>query len=432
MGAATHSRIARSVVVVGMFLVVGRALGAGREILLAAKYGTGEVMDAYLFLWNLANWPISVWLSVLTVVAVPIFVRSVDHPDGAAAVFVRELTALSGVIGLGLAMVMMAMAFSFAHLTPSVFGAGTARELVAMALPMSLMLPAGLIVGALSARCISLERHINTLAEGVPALVVIICIVSFFDHTSAALAWGTAIGYCTHAVALAFALPPADAIFETKLHRMQSSPLWPSFWSGFWMIAVGQLILSATTILDQLLIAQLGTGAISELGYANRVLALILGIGTTAVARATLPVLSALRGEGGPVQTASKLAQALFAIGALSIVPLWFASPWIIEILFERGAFGPAQTAAVTTILRIGLLQMPFYFASLVAVQVLAARQQYRGILQISVLNVAVKVAGNFVFIDIYGVAGVLVGTALMYASAMMTAWYLVSRSESR
>lgn len=425
MSVTTHERIVRSVALVGVFLVVGKALGAGREVLLAARYGTTEVMDAYLFLWNLANWPISVWLSTLTVVAVPIFIQSANGPAESRQ-FLRELTALAAVIGVAIAAVMIAVMYVLLRGIPA-FVTHNADGLESMIWPMSLMLPTGMLVGVFSARCISLERHINTLAEGVPALCVIVIVFSSSDHTGTALVWGTVIGYAVHAATLALVLPHSDGIALARLNGLRS-PLWPTFWVGFWSIAIGQVVLGGTTVIDQLLVNTLGPGAISELGYANRVLALILGVGTTAVARATLPVLSAHPAEAA--RTAWIWARVLFAIGTLSIPLLWVVSPWTIETIFQRGAFGSEQTTAVAQVLRAGLLQMPFYFVSLVAVQVLAARGQHHRILQIAVINVAVKLVGNVVFIGIYGVAGVMIGTALMYASATVLAWYFVVRRE--
>lgn len=429
MGSAAQSRMVRSIVLVATYLVIAKALGAGREILLAAKFGTGEVMDAYLFVWNLANWPISVWLSTLTVVAVPLLVQSKVGPPGSSERFLRELALLSFAIGAGLAAVLVLTVYATPTMAPALFPPGTTRELTSIALPMSLLLPAGLVIGVFAARCISLERHTSTLAEGVPALVVILFVVGFQDTGSASLIWGTVIGFIAHAVALAYIIPRTNLKIARTAGQSRSQ-LWAPFRSGFWAIVVGQLILSGTSVIDQFVAAHLGPGAISELGYANRVLALVIGLGTTAVARATLPVLSALQSSSEIGRVAQWFAGLLFVIGAVAIVPLWLISPWIVGLLFERGAFGPRETEAVSDILKAGFLQIPFYFTSLIAVQALAARGQHNRILQIALLNVAVKVAGNLLFVQAYGPAGIMLGTAMMYASATVQAWYFVVRVE--
>ena len=61
----------------------------------------------------------------------------------------------------------------------------------------------------------------------------------------------------------------------------------------------GQALISFIGIIDQFFAAPLGTGAIATLSYANRILASMLGLGATAVARATLPVFSQAQAQGG-------------------------------------------------------------------------------------------------------------------------------------
>ena len=62
---------------------------------------------------------------------------------------------------------------------------------------------------------------------------------------------------------------------------------------------VGQMMATFIGIIDQFFAAHLDTGAIATISYANRILSLILGLGATAVSRATLPVFSRIKSQGG-------------------------------------------------------------------------------------------------------------------------------------
>lgn len=62
--------------------------------------------------------------------------------------------------------------------------------------------------------------------------------------------------------------------------------------------AIGQYILSFITPIDQYFAAQLGDHAIATLSYAYRIITLLLGLGSMAIARATLPVLSGIAASG--------------------------------------------------------------------------------------------------------------------------------------
>ena len=68
------------------------------------------------------------------------------------------------------------------------------------------------------------------------------------------------------------------------------SPVWKAFWTGFGALTVSQFVMSLTTMIDQFSAVSLGAGANATLGYATRLLALALGLLSTAIARAVTAV----------------------------------------------------------------------------------------------------------------------------------------------
>jgi hypothetical protein len=46
----------------------GKLAGAAKEMAIAWRYGVSDTVDAYVFVFNLATWPVSLWFGVLTVV----------------------------------------------------------------------------------------------------------------------------------------------------------------------------------------------------------------------------------------------------------------------------------------------------------------------------------------------------------------------------
>jgi len=94
----------------------------------------------------------------------------------------------------------------------------------------------------------------------------------------------------------------------------------------------------------------------------------------------------------------------------------WVLTPWGVSLLFERGAFTAADTAAVAHVMRWGLLQLPFYFGVLILVQLLASQNRYGIMATIAVLNFLLKAGMNFVLAPVMGTAGIMLATSLMYA----------------
>ena len=174
-----------------------------------------------------------------------------------------------------------------------------------------------------------------------------------------------------------------------------------------------------TLIVDQVMAAQLGEGAIATLGYANRILALVLGLGAMAAARAILPIFSEAVASGQTLQVthqAMRWARLLFLLGLVMSLAGWFLGPWGVRLLFERGAFSAENTVEVTEVFRFGLAQLPFYFAAIILVQWLASQGRHRIIAVSGLVGLSIKIAANSLLIPWLGTAGITLATALMYA----------------
>jgi O-antigen/teichoic acid export membrane protein len=73
------------------------------------------------------------------------------------------------------------------------------------------------------------------------------------------------------------------------------------------------------------------------------------------------------------------------------------------------------------------MIQAPFYFVGIVAVQVLAARGAYRQIAIAGVGVLGAKVLANLAFIPAFGVGGTMLASALVYALSAVLLWWFVA-----
>ncbi len=163
----------------------------------------------------------------------------------------------------------------------------------------------------------------------------------------------------------------------------------------------------------------MGANANATLGYAARLLSLLLGLGAASVGRAALPVLADVQRRGDVLrarQLALKWSVLMALAGAVVMAVGWLLAPWMVSLLFERGAFSAQDTQRVAEVMRWGLLQLPFYFGVLVLVQLLASQNRYRIMAAIAIANFLLKAAMNYVLAPVMGVSGIMLATSLMYA----------------
>jgi O-antigen/teichoic acid export membrane protein len=82
------------------------------------------------------------------------------------------------------------------------------------------------------------------------------------------------------------------------------------------------------------------------------------------------------------------------------------------------------DSLAVSEVLRVGLLQIPFYFAGLVLVSVLASQRQHKLIAIVASVNLITKLGANWAFVPLLGVSGIIAGTAFMYMVSFSLLWW--------
>lgn len=409
--------IARGMLTVTFLVLLGSIARAGREVAIAYRYGVSVEVDAYLFVFNLVNWPLAVWFAILTVVVVPLAARIRQNAPTELPMFRSELLGLSIAIGV---------VFTAASLwlVPVVLRApqvGLSHQLIEAALttvtPLAMIAPFGILVGLFSVWTMAAGKHANTLLEGVPSLCILIAIVALPIRSTLPLVAGTLAGFGLHAMALFLLLRRVGTVESPRL--TMKSPHWQSFFKGFGIMLAGQILMSMTTLIDQFFAGQLGDGNIATLNYANRILALIMGVGALAVSRTTLPIFSknqALESSQMP-KLAKRWVWRLFAIGLAVVVLVWLTSPMIVNVFFERGAFSSKNSQAVVALLRVCLPQIPFYVSGIVLTSYFASCGAYRVLFLSSLLALFVKLFASYALINQWGLNGLPFSTCLMYAA---------------
>lgn len=410
-----HLRIARSMAWVALFVFLGKLAGATREMAIAYRFGVGELVDAYNFAFTVVTWLPTVWQSVLIAVLVPLFIRL---PEPERRCFYTELVGFSLLIGGSLATMIAA---GLPAVMPHVFSKlseQAAEQAAMLARGLAPVALANVLAGLIFARLLAEERHANTLMEAVPALCILIAVL-FWPHGNgsqgvAPLLYGSLVGFAAYVSCLWLML--ARSGVSSRPRWTMRSPSWRTVWHGAGYMALGQIIITIASPIDQVMAASLGEGAISNLGYASRVLALILGLGATAVGRATLPVLSeSVSQPRSAWHITQRWSQLLLVVGFFGVLLAWWLAPWGIRLLFERGAFSATDTAKVVEVFRYGLFQVPFYLAGQVYVQMAASLNRYDVLFMSGAIGIASKIFANWLAISLVGLPGIMIGTASMY-----------------
>jgi murein biosynthesis integral membrane protein MurJ len=425
-----HKRIAAGAALIGVLTIVAKLFVAAREMVIAWRYGVGTTVDAYQLALTITTWLPMMLTSVMTVVLVPRLVALGNRPAERRS-FVAELNGTVLMLGIAVAAVAWIAAPAASALLASGSNAATLELTATMSRLMTPVALFAIVVGYLSARLQSRERFAYSVTEALPAIAIGLLVIAPWVHGGAApLIWGTLVGFLIQALVLG-AMTARGDMGLGGLRIRHRSPEWRTLYGSLLVMAAGQVVLASTIPIDQAFASRLGPGAVATLGYANRIVMLISGFGAIVLARALLPVLSSTVADGSHElggRQARQWVWLLMLIGAAITVAVWLLAPWVVSVIFERGAFTTADSEAVAHVLRYGALQIPFYFAGLTAVQWIAARGRYASLVVIACLAVLLKVAMNLVLVQSFGLAGIMMATAGMYALSFACLYFAANR----
>ncbi|VXB89109.1 murein biosynthesis integral membrane protein MurJ [Massilia sp. 9I] len=410
-----HGAILRGMFTVAVFALFGKLMSAGKEMAVAFRYGLAVEVDAYQFLYNLVSWPVGVWCSVLTAVLVPLAARMRGAAEQELPRFRAELLGMAMLTGAALALIAWVVLHAGIGRGYGGMPARMAEVVLAASPAMALMLPLGILTALQSAWMLAAAHHVNTLYECFPPLCIMAAVLAWPGGGIAPLAWGSVAGLAVQLLVLAAPALRRGVFAAPRFTR--SSPQWPWFWQGFGIMLLGQAFMSLSTVFDQFFAVAVGAGAAATLGYANRVLSLVLALAAIAVSRATLPVFSGSGGDGpGLLRLARAWAFLMLMAGVVAMLACHAVAPWLVALLFERGRFDAEDTRRVAQALRYALPQLPFYFCSMVLVSYALSQRRYRLVFWSGLLGCAAKLAGNWLLVPYLAVNGIALATTFTYA----------------
>jgi putative peptidoglycan lipid II flippase len=181
---------------------------------------------------------------------------------------------------------------------------------------------------------------------------------------------------------------------------------------------IGQLIMSGTAIVDRAMASSLGEGSVAALNYGERLISLPINLLVTALGTAVIPYFSRSVAAGNwqeVRQTVIKYSTIVFAISVPICACFYFLSEPMTQILFERGSFTRADTILVAKIQAMYVLQIPFYLAAILTVRVVTALDLNLMMGLGCIINFAVNIVLNYVFMKWMGLPGIALSTGFVY-----------------
>ena len=420
-------RLMRGFLTVGGWTLLSRAAGFARDVMMAAYLGAGPVAEAFLIAFSLPNMFRRFFAEgAFNMAFVPMFAKKLEAGEDAQGFAAQAFNGLSAILvvvtlagTLAMPWLVWAMASGFAGDERFDLAVTFGRIGFSYILFISLV---ALLSGVLNA----FGRF--TEASFVPVLMNLMFIAAMLLADAAGWDIGTTLAWTvpvTGVAQLAFTWAAAHRV------GFRFRPAWPGLSPEMRRLAViaGPAVLAGGVVQINLLVgrqvASFTEGAVAWLSYADRLYQLPLGVVGIAIGTVLLPDLSRrLRaGDGaGARDSLNRGAEFALALTLPAAVALVVIAVPLTAVLFQRGAFGPEDTANTALAMAIYGAGLPAFVLHKVLQPLFYAREDTRRPFRYAVVSMVANAVIAVGLLPVIGFAAAALATTL---SGWLMVWQL-------
>ncbi|MFE2494735.1 murein biosynthesis integral membrane protein MurJ [Streptomyces scopuliridis] len=361
--------LARAAFLTALLTAAGALLGLVRDQIIAHLYGAGPDTDAFLVAWTVPEVAATLLIEdAMALILVPAFslalarraTAPVLDPDPVRLLVRSTLPRLFLVLSVGSALLVAAAPWVVAVLAPGLPEPGLAVDCTRLTATCAFSFGmAGYCSAALRAHGSFTAPAMIYVAYNAGIITTMLLVRDRWGVRAAAA--GVAIG------GVLMVLVQAPVLWRRLRARrpVEVAPTdqGPKDAGGGPPVALALLVpviafalsRQSQVLIERFLAAPLPAGAISHLNYAQKVAQIPMTL-SMMLCTVTFPVVARAMAAGDTerarrrVERDLALAGIIVLVGAATVVA---CAPQIIEVLFQRGAFNPADTAATADVMRV-------------------------------------------------------------------------------
>ena len=400
------------------FLTLGiKLVSLVRESFVAATFGTRSDYDAFIIGLLMPSFLTAILSGSLNAALMPTFIEIREQRDAETAE--RLYTSILMWNTVALVFVSLALAGTaklWLPLIASGFGPeklALTRSLMYWSLPIVVIAGFSTTWGALlnAGNRFALVAIAPALQ---PAGTVLVLAVLFRHMGIYALLAGTMLGMALEAALVGWALARRGHHLLPRWHGVTEE--FRKVLGQYGACIAAAFIVSGQSVVDQSFASSLGPRSNAALNYGSKLVTLVLSLGAYALATAILPQLSKMvavhdwRGIRKFIRLYGSVILAVTVPGCLLLGAL---SPWIIRVMYQRGAFTSADTALVVKIQMFYLFRIPSATFGVLVTRTLTALRANQVMLYVSFGSFALNAILDYVFMLRFGIAGITLSTSV-------------------
>jgi putative peptidoglycan lipid II flippase len=443
-GQSPTAGVTRSAASAASATMASRLLGLVRDQVLASIFGAGNAMDAFNVAFRIPNLVRDLFAEgAMSAAFVPTFTRHLTRSGKTSAWILGNHVINALVLITG---VLVVLGIVFAEPIVNVFASSYAAVPGKLELTVSLtriMLPFLILVAVAAAvmgMLNSLQRFflpaLSPAMFNVATIASALLLVPMMPRVGLPAITAVAIGAVLGGILQLTLQWPA-----LRREGFRYRPVLDWHDEGLRRVLLlmgpGTIGLAATQVslfVNTVLATGEGTGAVSWLNYAFRIMYLPIGLFGVSIATATLPVIARHAAHaGGEDRKAIRetVASGLSLMTALNLpatVGLIVLAGPIVQVIFERGAFLPEDTVATAAALQLYAIGLVGYSVVRIGSPTFYALGQPMTPIKVSMVTMVISIVLNVILVRTIGYRGLALGTSIAAIVNAATLMYLLHR----
>ncbi|MFN7930691.1 MAG: lipid II flippase MurJ [Blastocatellia bacterium] len=426
-----NRRIFQAAIVIATVTAGVKVAALTKEMVVAWRFGIGDELDAFNVAQNIPFLLISIAGTSFQTAFIPTYIQ-VQRREGTLAaqqLFASSLLAVGGIFIALLAVILLAAPLYL----PALARGFTAEKRTLTFQLLCLITPTIFLTGmsnfwgaVLNVRNVFAPVAAIPLATILVTVLLLLLVPALGIYTLAtALTLGASLelglsGYLLHRGGISFAVKwYGNTPYLKQIARLSLS------------LMASNLLASGSGLVNVAIAAGLAAGSVASLGYANKLIAMPIGLMATALGTALMPHFSRMTAEEDWPQVRHTLKRFIqLSLGLtlpVTVMIVLFAQP-LTRLIFQRGAFGHTDANIVSVLLFYLALQLPFYAASTLISRLLEALQANRALLIVTSADFLFSALGAWLLSRKMQVAGIALAITLTRCCSFFILVFLTRR----
>ncbi len=408
------SKLFKAAIGIGIITVISKVLGFAGSMILAYKFGTSSITDAYVLALSFPTVVFSFLLSGITSAYIPIYSRIKDGQERIK--FNGHIMTFNIFISTILMVIFLLLSKQIVYIFAPGFDDKTAELAVKLFNIMILILPAKGMFNVIAGYYHSLERFnvVGVCNFLIVNLITILAILLSSYSNPLPLASVYVGGYILMTAGINI-LSKRDGLHYQLSLNFKDSNLLELFKLAIPM-GLSLFANQINTVIDRMLASSLAEGTMTALNYANNIINMILGFTITILATIIYPRLNKLFANND-IKEAKYYVNRGMMITTLLCIPASFAlatlSNPIVSLLYQRGTFDSKNTLITSQCLAFYSIGLTFYGYREILTRALASCKKQNTIFFNTILAIISNIILNVILVRYFGHIGLALATSI-------------------